>query len=362
MPKAKKRSGSGRSESKKEEGDDDGSIASKSDQPQAERGRKTTEENGIETLFPPASAGSQVLTLNIGGKETVQTMRSTLTIAAGSKLAEMFSGRWDESLPKDKDGNYFIDRRPDIFLPLLEFLRDLSSMAPPEYNLVPPMTPIFNDPNSEASFRRMVDGYDLINVLYNYELYRVSGSPLRLWDKVFVSHHCSIFDFAMEKADNSPTYSCYLLGRPEIDLGKCHGRPVQSFEIRVSRNANGHIGWAGEAAKCLLVLDINAWKVYYTSMAPESSSAVPSRSCKSIIEETTDGLSIRCIQQPGTGNFKWYVNGTLVAATDSICKGKEDMDGPYLRVGWNAPEGCEMLPMVQVGSGSFRFSALQLAI
>ena len=65
---------------------------------------------------------SDILTLDIGGKETVKICRSTLTIAAGSKLADMFSGRWDESLPNEK-GHLFFDHKPEQFLPLLDFAR-----------------------------------------------------------------------------------------------------------------------------------------------------------------------------------------------------------------------------------------------
>ena len=36
-----------------------------------------------------SAGGSDVLTLNIGGKETVETLRSTLTFVAGSNLAEL---------------------------------------------------------------------------------------------------------------------------------------------------------------------------------------------------------------------------------------------------------------------------------
>jgi len=35
----------------------------------------------------------------------------------------MFSGRWDDSHPKDKDGNFFLDHDPNTFLLLLNYLR-----------------------------------------------------------------------------------------------------------------------------------------------------------------------------------------------------------------------------------------------
>jgi hypothetical protein len=47
-------------------------------------------------------------------------------------LAARFSGRWDESLEKDKDGNFFVDQPPHLFFPLIEFLqrcKNTSSVA-----------------------------------------------------------------------------------------------------------------------------------------------------------------------------------------------------------------------------------------
>ena len=87
----------------------------------------------------------------------------------------MFGGRWDDSLPKAKDGSFFIDRKPELFLPLLDFLRDLAAMVPSDVagsHPTPPMTPSFSNQNDEIAFRRMVDSYDLTNVLYSYEIYQ----------------------------------------------------------------------------------------------------------------------------------------------------------------------------------------------
>ena len=50
-----------------------------------------------------------VLHLNIGGNLTA-VLRRTLTSVEGSMLASRFSGRWDESLEKDRNGNFFIDQ------------------------------------------------------------------------------------------------------------------------------------------------------------------------------------------------------------------------------------------------------------
>ena len=52
---------------------------------------------------------SEVLHLNVGGDLTA-VLRRTLTSVEGSMLASRFSGRWDDSLERDRDGNFFIDQ------------------------------------------------------------------------------------------------------------------------------------------------------------------------------------------------------------------------------------------------------------
>ncbi|CAK9027262.1 unnamed protein product [Durusdinium trenchii] len=54
--------------------------------------------------------GSDVLKLNVGGDSAFQTRRDTLTAIEGSRLSQMFGGRWDKVLPKDKSGRFFLDR------------------------------------------------------------------------------------------------------------------------------------------------------------------------------------------------------------------------------------------------------------
>lgn len=66
---------------------------------------------------------SDVLTLNLGGEKTVAVQRATLCGLGDSMLASSFSGRWDDYLTTDKDGSFFIDFDPALFMPLLSYLR-----------------------------------------------------------------------------------------------------------------------------------------------------------------------------------------------------------------------------------------------
>lgn len=71
-----------------------------------------------------------ILELNVGGQERCAVKRKTLCYKSDSMLASMFSGRWDNTLEKDNDGNVFIDSSPDLFLLLLDFLRRKSIEDP----------------------------------------------------------------------------------------------------------------------------------------------------------------------------------------------------------------------------------------
>lgn len=81
------------------------------------------EERLEEQIRPLRERSSDVLHLNIAGERQQSVRRSTLCQVPGSMLATQFSGRWDEG-GKDQDGRLFINFPPDIFLPLLDFLRE----------------------------------------------------------------------------------------------------------------------------------------------------------------------------------------------------------------------------------------------
>ena len=65
---------------------------------------------------------NDIIELNVGGHK-LTTKRSTLCQVEGSLLASMFSGRWEDSLERDKDGAIFFDFNPQYFLVILEYLR-----------------------------------------------------------------------------------------------------------------------------------------------------------------------------------------------------------------------------------------------
>eukprot|EP01023_Acetabularia_acetabulum_P027976 TRINITY_DN26475_c0_g1_i1.p2 TRINITY_DN26475_c0_g1~~TRINITY_DN26475_c0_g1_i1.p2 ORF type:complete len:306 (-),score=50.62 TRINITY_DN26475_c0_g1_i1:167-1084(-) len=65
----------------------------------------------------------QIVDLNVGGT-FVSTCRSTLCLLEGSKLSQMFdSEEHFRSLLRDSQGRIFLDYDPEVFLPIVNYLR-----------------------------------------------------------------------------------------------------------------------------------------------------------------------------------------------------------------------------------------------
>jgi uncharacterized protein YjbI with pentapeptide repeats len=76
----------------------------------------------VTTSSSPRSDNSlpEWVRLDVGGKKFVTT-RTTLTKERDSMLAKMFSGQWNSA--RDEKGAYLIDRSPEYFEPILNYLR-----------------------------------------------------------------------------------------------------------------------------------------------------------------------------------------------------------------------------------------------
>ena len=104
---------------------------------------------------------NDLLRLNIGGTHTVTVQRRTLTCVPGSMLASKFSGRWDDSIPKDLDGAFFIDDDYADFGLILRFLRHKAKLGD-EVPVVPPVPPKGDDEH----FEKLVEYYGLSHSMY----------------------------------------------------------------------------------------------------------------------------------------------------------------------------------------------------
>jgi hypothetical protein len=190
---------------------------------QKEQLEKEKKEMGLN--FQP----SDVLRLNIGGDTTLAVLRKTITSVEGSMLSSRFSGRWDESLEKDKDGNFFIDQPIEIFKPMVDYLRARQCETP----LSPPVTsPDVNcdfdgQEKKYRDFLRMVEYYGMTPGIYPTKVCLYSG---READST-INHHKVV----------ATEYSAFTL---ELHG---HSRQVVAFEVKLDNTDAFQIGWTSKA-------------------------------------------------------------------------------------------------------------------
>ena len=77
----------------------------------------------FESTNPAMGSDNDIIQLNVGGRTNIAVLRNLLTQFEGSMLAAKFSGRWDDSMEKDRDGNIFLDQDSDSFMILVDYLR-----------------------------------------------------------------------------------------------------------------------------------------------------------------------------------------------------------------------------------------------
>ena len=85
-----------------------------------------------EELLQKAGNGARpgdIVYLNVGGRTGIAVQRSTLTSIKKSLLGAKFSKNWEDGLDRDKDGNIFVDQDPDLFLVLINYLRNLKNTS-----------------------------------------------------------------------------------------------------------------------------------------------------------------------------------------------------------------------------------------
>merc|ERR1719210_2530127 len=97
--------------------------------------------NVEKSLFEKAGMGNNdLVTLNHGGEKLQTVKRSLFQQLTGSFLEAAFSGRHEEHLDKDAQGNVFFDYSPHVIGPLIEYLRVLRDAEPgtkPELPCIP---------------------------------------------------------------------------------------------------------------------------------------------------------------------------------------------------------------------------------
>lgn len=114
-----------------ESGGDAGVPSSGSGEGSKRTKRKDSKQKRMETAATEATdngeASGEIVRVNVGGKEFI-TLRSTLCRFDGTFLEAVFSGR--HRSVRDSMGRCFIDRNPQHFQVILDFLRDPTMTCP----------------------------------------------------------------------------------------------------------------------------------------------------------------------------------------------------------------------------------------
>lgn len=111
-------------------------------------------ENGGTNL-----KGTDRIKLNVGG-ERVTTTRETLTFFSATRLAALFSGRWENKLQRDRKGRIFLDVNPTVFKKLVDF-HQFAKIASPDD---PPPRPTAPD-DLAAVLAAQLDFFGLTDVV-----------------------------------------------------------------------------------------------------------------------------------------------------------------------------------------------------
>ncbi|GAX29441.1 hypothetical protein FisN_16Hu118 [Fistulifera solaris] len=171
---------------------------------------------------------SDVIHLNVGGT-LMATLRSTLTYVEDSMLAARFSGRWDESIAKDKDGNFFIDQPIELFLPMIDYIRNLqnedNSLGPQPS---PDVSDFDDDDKKYRKFKRMVEYFGLPLGVFPVALMKVTTEGKK---QLLVTGALSSFKIFVQE------WGVFEL----VPSG--HARKIKGFEVKIGEAADMQIGW-----------------------------------------------------------------------------------------------------------------------
>jgi hypothetical protein len=238
------------------------------------------------------------------------------------------------------------------------------------------MTPTFSIVHEEMTFRRLVDGYNLTNALYNYEIYRY-GRTTSTWssDRVMVSRDVSILDFPMKNTNDSKALF-FSLDRPSSSLGDSHSRKLQAFEVSLDPGFSGVIGWIrrGRVPSTTTTTESRMLDTKMIAFDPEAKTLLyygyPGGKFQhklSRLPSMDRNCVVRCSKHVVTGDLEWSLDGVVIAATcfdytfGSIMTQLNVETGTAMRFGWSVPDDCELIPYIAVRNGSScQFSAIEL--
>mmetsp|Transcript_21972 Transcript_21972/g.32453 ORF Transcript_21972/g.32453 Transcript_21972/m.32453 type:complete len:317 (-) Transcript_21972:11-961(-) len=234
---------------------------------------------------------NDVLNLNVGGTK-VAIFRRTLTSVPDSMLASMFSGRWDDSLDKDKDGYFFINQRYSLFGPMLDYLMDREN-GTEKY-------PMVSIPNPSNNFLRMVEYYGMTQGLYPTTLKILPPGSADSVEMIGPNH-------AIAKS-----WTHFRI------VADGHGRRIKTYEVTIIEVQRIQIGWTTNCEYlCKYPSDENGVGDVVEGMALDlfkSKFLVSGRGTSVEGLAHAEGTVVRSEDY----GKRWYVNGELVHSEEDL--------------------------------------------
>ena len=129
---------------------------------QPEKEKLQNEINTMNSMVVDAAniSDDDIIEIDAGGR-IIRAFRSTLTLAADTVFAYMFSGRWDESLKRDSNGRVFLDEDYELIEIIVNFLRLKKREVPSK----PVQSPMVRK-EKEESFISLLDYWGLTNFFF----------------------------------------------------------------------------------------------------------------------------------------------------------------------------------------------------
>jgi len=118
--------------------------------------------DSTDSPVPSNSEHDDIVEINVGGEVTIQSKRSTLCLVEGSMFANMFSGRLENAITRDKEGRVFVDEDPELVRVIVNFLRYKKKENPVRPSSSLPKIP----EGKRAEFKALIDYFGLTEFFY----------------------------------------------------------------------------------------------------------------------------------------------------------------------------------------------------
>jgi len=181
----------------------------------------------FESTHPSIGSDNDVIQLNVGGQTNIAVLRNTLTQFEDSMLAAKFSGRWDDSMEKDRDGNIFVDEDPENFKMLLKFLRMRM-----KNNNQGGSVPERHRPKATYEFCSMLEYYNLMQGVYGQTW--VGDKDAFTCEEIAYG---TVSLCSKTSDDSTPKLTTVVFPH------KSTGLKLNEFTVEFEKGATGSVGW-----------------------------------------------------------------------------------------------------------------------